>query len=254
MNKIKQVKISIISPAYNASKYIAEMIDSVIAQTYQNWELIIVNDCSRDNTAEIVRQYLKREPRVHLIEHTENGGAARARNTALNAASGEYIAFLDCDDQWMPEKLERQIYFMQENDYAITYTGYQLYNSDTEQKGKIIKAKRQMTANAIYKDTSIACLTVMINRNITGDFRMPLIKHTEDNVTWQEILNRGFIAYGLQENLALYRVSHTSMTGNKIKAAREQWNTYRKYYNFSPIKSAYYFCHYAFNVAKRKLL
>jgi len=253
MTKNEEVKISIITPAYNASKYIGATIDSVIAQTYQNWELIIVNDCSKDNTVEVVQKYANYEPRIRLIDHETNVGVACARNTALDAATGDYIAFLDSDDMWMPEKLEKQLNFMQENNFAITYTKYQIYFSDTCQKGKVVKAKKKMTERSVYKDTSIACLTVMVNRKETGLFHMPRIKHTEDNVTWQEIMSRGYAAYGLLENLALYRMSSSSMTGNKMKAARDQWDTYRKYYKFSLVKSAYFFCWYAFNAIKRKL-
>jgi len=188
-----------------------------------------------------------------LIEHKQNAGVAAARNTALDVAIGDYIAFLDSDDMWMPDKLEKQLQFMEDNGYVITYTKYQIYYTDTDQRGKIVRAPKKMTEKSVYKDTSIACLTVMVNRKETGSFHMPPIKHTEDNVTWQEIMSRGYTAYGLQENLALYRVSSSSMTGNKLKASSEQWKTYRHYYKFSQIKSTYYFCWYAFNAVKRKL-
>jgi teichuronic acid biosynthesis glycosyltransferase TuaG len=244
-------KVSVITPAYNASRYLAEAVASVQSQTFSDWEMIIVDDCSTDNTYELACSLAEKDKRIIIIKHENNSGVATARNTALEAATGDFIAFLDSDDLWMPDKLEKQLTFMENNDYALTYTMYQKFQSDTGQRGKIIKAKEKMTAAAIYGNTSIGCLTVMVNRKKVGEFRMPLIKHTEDNCTWQEILSRGFVAYGLKENLALYRESNASLTNNKKKAAKQQWDTYRKYYKFSVLRSAFYFSCYAFNAVKK---
>jgi len=246
-----EIKISIITPAYNAAKYISQTINSVLEQTYENWELIIVNDCSMDNTADIVRQFITKDSRIKLIEHKKNSGVAYARNTAIAAAVGDYIAFLDSDDLWMPDKLQKQIDFMLEYQYVLTYTAYQKFNTDTGQRCKIVKAKEKMTAKKIYGDTSIGCLTVMVNRKAVGEFYMPLLEHTEDNCTWQEILSRGYTAYGLNEVLALYREGNSSLTRSKKKAAKQQWQTYRKYYKLSFIKSSFYFLQYAFNAIKK---
>jgi len=244
-------KVSVITPAYNASHYLEETVASVQGQTFSDWEMIIVDDCSTDNTYELACSLAEKDKRIIVIKHEKNSGVAAARNTALDAASGDFIAFLDSDDLWMPDKLEKQLVFMEDNGYVLTYTMYQRFQTDTGQRGKIIKAPKKMTANAIYGNTSIGCLTVIINRKKVGAFRMPLIKHTEDNCTWQEILNRGYVAYGLNENLALYREGNSSMTNNKKKAAGQQWNTYREYYKFSIFKSAFYFGCYAFNAVKK---
>jgi len=245
-------KISIITPAYNASNYLAETIASVQAQTFSDWEMIIVDDCSTDNTCEIASSYSMDDKRIKMIKHEKNSGVASARNTALDIATGEFIAFIDSDDLWMPEKLAKQLRFMEENGYALTYTKYQRFQNDSKQFGKVINIPRQMTASSIYGNTSIGCLTVMVNRRLVGEFHMPLIQHTEDNCTWQEILSRGYTAYGLNENLALYREGNASLTKNKKKAAVQQWSTYREYYKFSVLKSTFYFTLYVFNAVKKR--
>jgi Glycosyltransferases involved in cell wall biogenesis len=239
--------ISVITPAYNASAYIAETIESVKAQSFSNWEMIIVDDCSTDNTYDIAHSYAEIDTRIRVIKHIKNSGVAAARNTALEAAIGDYIAFLDSDDIWMPNKLEKQHSYMEVNGYALTYTMYQTFSSQNRTSGKIIKVPKNMTYKKIFGNTSIACLTVMVNRKMAGDFHMPLLQHTEDQCTWQDILSRGYKAYALQENLALYRESSVSLTGNKKKAIIKQWSTYRDYYKFSILKSGYYFICYAIN-------
>ena len=245
--------ISVITPAFNAEKCISAAIQSVIGQTYQNWEMLIVDDCSSDNTVDVVEKFCALDSRIKLIRHLKNQGVATARNTALAQAKGAYIAFLDSDDMWMPQKLYLQYRFMEENGYAFTYTAYQKYISKSEGKGKVIAVPKRMTRTAIFYNTVIACLTVMINKEKVGSFEMPLLNHAEDQCTWQEILSRGYVAYGLNENLALYRVSDNSLTTNKGKAAKLQWSVYRKYYNFSLLKSATCFLSYALHAIMRHL-
>ena len=240
-------KVSVITPAYNAAEFLPETIDSVLQQTFLDWEMIIIDDCSKDNTFEIATNYATKDSRIKVIKNETNSGVAATRNHGLEIALGDFIAFIDSDDMWLPEKLEKQIRFMEENGYALTYTKYQNYITETKQKGRIIKAPKKMTAKKILGNTAIGCLTVMVNKKMVGDFRMPLLKHTEDNCTWQEILSRGYEAYGLQEVLSLYRISANSMTSKKTSAAKQQWETYRYHYKFSLIKSLYYFTKYAFH-------
>ena len=244
-------KVSIITPAYNAAEFLPETINSVLKQTFSDWEMIIIDDCSTDNTFEIATNYSKIDSRIKVIQNNINSGVAATRNNGLDIALGDFIAFVDSDDMWLPEKLEKQIAFMEENGYALTYTKYQNYVTETKQRGKIIKAPKKMTAKKILGNTAIGCLTVVVNKKMVGDFRMPLLKHTEDNCTWQEILSRGFVAFGLQKVLSLYRISSNSMTSKKSSAAKQQWETYRQYYKFPLIKSFYYFTKYAFNAVKK---
>ena len=238
-------KVSVITPAYNASEFIGETIESVLKQTFQDWEMIIVDDCSTDDTLKLANEFSKKDSRIKVVQNEKNSGVAATRNHGLDVASGEFIAFVDSDDLWLPEKLEKQLKFMEESDAALSYTKYQNYVTETKQLGKVIKAPKKMTAKKILGNTAIGCLTVMVNRKKVGGFHMPLLKHTEDNCTWQEILSRGYVGYGIQEVLSLYRVSNNSMTSNKSKAAKQQWETYRNYYKFSFLKSSYYFFKYA---------
>lgn len=244
--------ISVITPAYNAEAYVAETIESVLAQTYTDWEMIIVDDCSTDRTYEIAVRYSENDGRIKVIRHENNSGVAAARNTALDAASGDYVAFLDSDDMWFPDKLRIQYDFMEKHGYVLTYTKYQIVMTDGE-RGKQIDVPEKMTYCDIFKNTAIACLTVMVNRKVSGNFYMPPLKHTEDQCAWQDILKRGYDAYGLNETLALYRCGNTSLTSDKKKVIKRQWSTYRDYYHFSVPKSLYYFCCYAINALKKHI-
>ena len=243
--------VAIVSPAYNAAEYIGETIESVQAQTYKDWEMYIVDDCSTDDTVKIVSSYAEKDNRIKLIKQQKNGGAAAARNTALDIINSKYIAFLDCDDKWLPEKLEKQVKLMDESNCALSYTYFREFDTHTGTLLKIIKAPKYMTYNRIFRNTAIGCLTVMVNREISGKFQMPLLKHTEDNCTWQAILKPGYKALLIPEVLSLYRCGNDSLTRSKRDAARDQWNYYRKFYKFSVIKSAWYFCFYAINAVKK---
>ena len=245
-------RVSVITPAYNAAPFLEETIKSVQAQTFTDWEMIIVDDCSKDTTLELAYRLARDDHRIHVLTNEKNSGVAATRNKALDVATGEYIAFLDSDDLWLPMKLEKQVDFMDTGQYVLTYTDYQKFDSETGQrKGKIIRAPATMTANRIYGDTSIGCLTVMVNRYKSGSFHMPLLGHTEDNITWQEILARGYIGHRLDLLLSLYREGNSSLTSGKKKAAKQQWSTYRNYYKFSLLKSAFYFTQYAFHAVMK---
>lgn len=244
--------ISIITPAYNAEHYICETIKSVQAQTYQDWELIVVDDCSTDYTSVLVSEYAKSDTRIKLLKAPQNGGVAKARNLGLEKADGEYIAFVDSDDLWKPNKLEKQLAFMKEKGCVLSYTDFQKFNSADGSLAKVMRCPKKMRANDILKNTAIGCLTVMVDKKQSGEFRMPPLNHTEDNCTWYHILkDTNQTAYNVGEVLSLYRDGNASMTKNKGKSAKQQWNTYRCYFKFSRIKSAYYFMWYAINAVLR---
>lgn len=243
--------VSIITPAYNAAAYIAETIESVLAQTYTNWEMLIVNDCSKDNTAEIVQSYAAKDKRIKLINLKQNSGAAAARNTAIQNAKGRYIAFLDSDDLWKKEKLQKQIEFMQQNRYAFTFTNYQYLKLNPEEKLRIIKVPKSLTYEQSLKNTIIGCLTVIVDRKQTGNFQMPLVRAGQDHLTWWLLMKRGFKAYGLQENLAEYRRVEGSISHNRFKAIKRHWKLYREYEKLSFVKSAYCFVCYALHAVKK---
>ena len=244
--------VSIITPAYNAENYLSETIESVQKQYFRDWELIIVDDCSTDCTNVLANEYAKNDSRIKVIKATQNGGVAKARNIGLENATGEYIAFVDSDDLWKPDKLGKQLEFMQRNSCVLSYTDFQKFNSSDGSLGKVMRCPKRMRANDILKNTAIGCLTVMVDKKQAGEFCMPPLNHTEDNCTWYHILkDTGQSAYNVGEVLALYRDGNASMTKNKGKSAKQQWYTYRGYFKFSTIKSAYYFTCYAINAVLR---
>ena len=244
--------ISIITPAFNAEKYISKTIESIQNQSYQEWELIIVDDCSTDNTLLLSQDYAKNDKRITIFHAPKNGGVAKARNIGLENAKGEYIAFVDSDDLWKPDKLEKQLAFMKEKGCVLSYTDFQKFNTVDGTLGKVMKCPKKMRANDILKNTAIGCLTVMVDKKQAGEFRMPMLGHTEDNCTWYHILkDTNQYAYNVGEVLSLYRDGNASMTKNKCKSAKLQWNTYRCYFKFSIIKSAYFFTCYALNAVLR---
>lgn len=251
--QVEKGLVSIITPAYNCENYIADTIESVLKQTYNNWEMIIVNDCSVDKTQEIVEYYTKADPRIKLINLEKNSGVVIARNVALNMSVGEYVAFLDSDDLWKSKKLEKQISFMKSNQYAFCFSGYELIDECGISLNKTIKTPPYLKYSQAIRNTTIGCLTVCINRKIVGEFRMPQLKHGEDHATWISILQKKFIAYSINESLAYYRVSSTSMTGKKLKVIKMQWKNYREFYKFSLLKSFFYFTSYVFYAFKKRI-
>lgn len=239
--------VSIITPAYNAAAYIAETIESVFAQTYINWEMLIVNDCSKDNTAEIVQSYAAKDKRIKLINLKQNSGAAAARNTAIQNAKGRYIAFLDSDDLWKKEKLQKQIHFMQQNGYAFIYSSYEHFKGTKENIQHQVQIPKSLNYNQALKGNQIGCLTVMLDRKQIANIHFTTQKH-EDYILWLNILKQGITAYGIQESFALYRTGNSkSISGNKIQSALWTWKVYRESQMLSVVKSIYYMLFYVVN-------
>lgn len=236
--------VSIVMPAYNVEKYIEESIESVLYQTYLNWELIIVNDCSLDNTYKIIKKYHKKDSRIKSYSLLKNQGVSNARNIAINNAKGKYITFLDSDDIWLPEKLSRQIKFMEENNYIFTFHEYSHFEEIDKPK-KLIKVPRIVDYKSALKGNNMGCLTVCIDRTRVKKFTMPNEKH-EDYITWLNILKINNIsAYGIQENLAMYRINNNnSISGNKFKSCLWTWNIYRKNQKINLAYSIYCFINY----------
>lgn len=243
--------VSIITPAYNAAAYIAETIESVLAQTYQNWEMLIVNDCSKDNTAEIVQSYAAKDKRIKLINLKQNSGAAIARNAAIQNAKGRYIAFLDSDDLWKKEKLQKQLNFMQQNGYAFTFTGYEHFKETKENIQNKVQIPKSLNYQQALKGNKIGCLTVMLDRKQIANIHFTTQKH-EDYILWLNILKQGITTYGMQERLALYRTGNSkSISGNKLQSALWTWKVYRESQRLSVVKSMYYMWFYVMNGLKK---
>ncbi len=245
--------VSIITPSYNSVNFIGETINSVIAQTYENWEMIIVDDCSKDNSVELVQEYVDKDNRIKLIQNKVNKGAAETRNEALKVAKGRFIAFLDSDDLWLPEKLEEQIFFMEKNSIAFSFSNYEVIEENGTSTNKVIKVPKKINYNRYLRNTIIGCLTVIVDKEKVGCFEMPNIKSSHDMALWLLIMRRGFEAYGYQKNLAKYRLVSTSNTAQKQKAAKDVWRVYREIEKLPLLKSAFCFVGYVFNAIKKRL-
>lgn len=238
--------VSIITPVFNSEKYIGNTIESVLQQTVEDWEMLIVDDCSTDHTEQVVLNY--QDERIQYIKLEQNSGAAKARNVALKRAQGRYIAFLDADDMWKPEKLEKQLAFMEKNRYGFTFTAYEILRQGGNKK---IRVPASLTYSQFMKNTVIGMLTVMVDRNIAGDFRIVDIKKDHDSMTWAKFLREGHTAYGLNESLAYYRKVEGSISNNKWKAVKRHWKNCREIEQLPLFRCAYYFFFYLCNAIKK---
>lgn len=246
-------KVSVIMPAYNCERFIGESIQSVQKQTYANWELIVVNDASTDHTADEVLQYQKLDHRIKLINLAVNSGTQAARNTAIRNSSGQYIAFLDSDDLWEPDKLKEQIAFMQANGYGFTFTAYHPFSSEVNGRKKTFHVPHSITYSQYLKNTIIGNLTVMIDRNLIPNVYV-VQGELEDTLTWMNILKTGIIAHGLDQDLAAYRVYRASRSGNKAKNAIRYFRCLHEYQHISVMKSIGYEAGYIMNAISKRLI
>ena len=239
--------VSIVTPCYHCAAFIAQTIESVLAQSYPYWEMNIVDDGSSDSSVEIIRSYSERDERIVLLQLSKNRGAAEARNAAIKIAKGRYIAFLDGDDLWLPSKLKRQLEFMQNEDLAFTYSSYQLIDENNNQLGEFI-TRASVTYHSLLKTCDIGCLTAIYDAQKLHKIYMPndLIRK-EDYALWLNILKKISMAKGIQQPLATYRIRKHSLSSNKVKAAADQWRVYRAIEQLSLPKSIYYFVHYAYH-------
>jgi teichuronic acid biosynthesis glycosyltransferase TuaG len=238
--------ISIITPCYNSAKYIEETISSILKQTYTTWQLVIVNDCSKDNTAAIIETYTARDKRIHFIDLKINGGVANARNQGIKHATGDFIAFLDSDDLWDETKLEKQLRFMLENHFNLCHTAYRKIDSESKVITSAINVSKNVNYNQLLKHNEIGCLTAMFNVKEIQKRYFLKVGH-EDFVFWLDILKDGYKSSGLNEVLASYRVHNNTVSSNKIKSATFTWNIYRNVEKLSFFKSAFYFICYSYN-------
>lgn len=245
--------VSIIMPSYNASRFISESIDSVLRQTYPDWELLICDDCSKDNTLDIAHKYEQEDKRVRVFSLSTNSGAAAARNYSLSQAKGQIIAFLDSDDIWKPNKLEKQLSFMLGHRYAFTYTEYELMNEEGALLHKSPHMPQFLSYSQYLRNTAIGCLTVMVDKRQVGEFMMPSIRSSQDMATWLLLLKRIDKAYLFPENLAIYRLVSNSNSAKKVKAAKDVWRVYREIERLSFLKSAISFGGYVFNALMRRI-
>ena len=236
--------VTIVLPVYNAEVFIGESIRSVVEQSFQDWELIIVDDASVDTSVERVKIYSVEDERIRLIQLNKNSGAAVARNIAIEHARGRYIAFLDSDDIWLTHKLMRQFAFMQQTGAVFTCSAYEKIDVNGNPLGQVgVPAKVEYSD--LLKTCSIGCLTAMYDTEYFGKIYMPNIRKRQDFGLWLELLKKTKYVYGINETLAKYRVRSDSISANKLNAAQYTWRLYRDLENLNLVKSIFYFSHYA---------
>lgn len=210
--------VSIVTPVFNSSDFLQTSIHSVISQTYTNWEHIIVDDCSSDNSVEIIKEIAKSEPRLKLLQLPKNMGAGPARNLAIKEAKGKYIAFLDSDDYWIPEKLNIQIKYMENNQIAFSHSSYGFLNEKgLEIRKPFYVSNHPITYTDLLKRTEISCLTAIYNQQIIGKIYMPDFRRKQDYAYWLSILKKGYKSYPQNNVLAYYRQRKGSSTNSKYK-------------------------------------
>lgn len=242
-----QDKVSVVTPTWNSEKYIKKTIGSVQKQTYQNWEMIIVDDCSTDHTVEIVEEIAKSDPRVKIFRQDENGGAAKARTRSMRMATGRFIAYLDADDIWKPEKLDKQVAFMKMKKCGFSCTSYEVIDDDGNPKNKYIHMLPKVDYTGFLTNNLLQTVGIMVDTNIVDKeyLVMPDIRRRQDAATWLQILKAGYECYGLDEILAEYRRTENSLSSNKFKAVKGIWNLYRDIEHLSLPFSCYCFVRYA---------
>jgi len=232
--------VSIITPSYNSENFISQTIKSVLNQTYQNWEMIIIDDVSTDNSRKIIESFMKKDDRIKLFKLSENSGAAISRNKAISLAKGNFIAFLDSDDLWLPKKLEHQLAFMIKNKYALTYTSYHIIEENGDNSNKIINCKEKLDYTRMLYSNEIGCLTAIYNVDLLGKVFMPTIRKRQDYGLWLKILKTEKYAYGLPEVLAEYRNRSQSISTNKVEMLKWNWNLYTNIENLSYFRATLY--------------
>lgn len=251
----KNLKVSIITPIYNCEKFLPKTIECVINQTYTDWEMLLVDDCSPDNSAKIIKKYAKDDNRIKYFKLDKNSGATIARNKALEESKGRFIAYLDADDLWKSEKLEKQVEFMLKNNYPFTCTDYEKIDESGKSLNKIVKIPKKVNYNLFLRNTIIQTVGVMVDTKLTGKelLKMPNIRRRQDAATWCQLLKNGFDCYEVPENLSYYRVVKNSLSSNKFKAVKTNWYWYRKIEKLPLWKACYCFIGYAFNAVKKRI-
>lgn len=236
--------VSIITPSYNSEKFIAETIQSVLEQTYKNWELIVVDDCSIDTTTAIVKEFIDNDSRIHFIRLAKNSGAGVARQTALEKATGKYIAFLDSDDIWKPEKLQKQIEFMQREKQPFAFSFYDCIDEDSKPLQKRIEAPNPLTYNQLFYCNFVGNLTGIYDIDFFGKITISTIRKRQDWMVWLTILQKLKSAKPVPESLAYYRIRKDSLSTSKVKLLKYNYAVYRKHHQFNVVKSL--FCMFGF--------
>lgn len=247
--------VSIITPVYKCEEYIVRTMNSVLAQTYLNWEMLLVDDCSPDGSAEIIRSFAERDTRFKYIKLENNSGAAIARNIGLENAKGRYIAYLDADDIWLPEKLERQIRFMEENDVQFSCCDYEKIEADDTPLNKVVHMPKTITYNQLLSNTIIQTVGVIVDLSKVDRklLVMPNVRRGQDSATWLQMLRNGAKFTGQNEVLAQYRRVPQSLSANKFSAMKRTWHLYRGVEHLSLVKSCICLISWAYHASIKRI-
>lgn len=240
--------VTIITPVYNCEKYIKDTINNVINQSYKNWEWILVDDCSDDKSAEIIKEYMIRDSRIKYFKLEQNSGAAIARNKALEESRGRFIAYLDADDIWNVDKLEKQVEYMVDKNIGFCCASYEVIDDAGKSLNKQIYMLNEVDYKGFLTNNLLQTVGIMVDLNIVEKklLVMPNLRRRQDAATWLQILKAGHNCYGMKEVLCKYRRAENSLSSNKIKAIKGVWFLYRKVENLSLLVSCYCFVRYAF--------
>tara|TARA_Y100001958_G_C21130721_1_gene472131 strand:+ start:25 stop:771 length:747 start_codon:yes stop_codon:yes gene_type:complete len=244
--------VSIITPTYNSEEYISVTINSILSQTYSNFELIIIDDFSTDNTLECVKKF--DDKRIKILKNSKNRGAAFCRNKGLKNANGRYLSFCDSDDFWEIDKTNAQIKLMKQDNCSISFTSYSVYNSDLKKKLYKINVPNKINYEGYLKNTIIGMSTSIIDKNKVKGIEFVDLRIRQDTYLWMSLLKRGIIANGYDLNMVKYRLADNSISSNKFKAAKVVWHLYYDLEKLGFFKSSYYFLFYIFNALKKRLL
>ncbi len=223
--------VSIITPTYNSSSFIIDTYHSILSQTISDWEWIVTDDCSTDSTWHLLWDFAKNDPRIKIMKNEFNSGAAVTRNKCLSRASGDFLAFIDSDDIWLSEKIEKQLQYMEKNKINFSFTAYELINTNGASLKKFIDIKNTGAfsySDMLRKKATLGCSTVMLRKKAFSDLTMPLIRTGQDYAFWLKLLKNGETAYLLNEPLTKYRIVSNSISRNKFRKAMRQWQIYRK--------------------------
>ncbi len=249
---IQENLVSIITPSYNSEEFISETINSILNQTYTNWELLITDDCSTDNTINIIKSYQENDSRINLFIHKSNGGSGLARNNSIRNAKGRYIAFCDSDDQWKPNKLELQLNSMKKNNIVLSYSGYDVIREN----GKYIKTiypPKTITYKKILSNNYIGCLTAIYDSKLLGKQYMPLIRKRQDWVFWIKILKKIKKTQAINTSLAIYRLRKNSISRNKFEMFIYNWKVYNDILGYNKFNSLILMIKFLYYYAIKKI-
>jgi teichuronic acid biosynthesis glycosyltransferase TuaG len=245
-------RVSIVCPAYNAADFLPAAVDSVLAQSVAHWDLIIVDDGSTDATAEIALRYSQEDSRIRVVELGENRGVAQARNAGIIAAEGRWIAFLDSDDYWLPNRLQRGLDFAEGANASFVYSGYRAISHDGRHLSSLVRVPKKVRHSELLRSNVVATSTVLIDRATIGDFQM--VEHpSEDFICWLAILKRIPFAHGLPEDLARYRITESSLSRDKSKVLGIVWSIYRNVEGLSTPRSVLMMVQYAIRGLAKQL-